>query len=97
MKSIEWKMTKHNQMKVDFIAAKTRTTKYFCTYIICISRKVLHLDLSNSVSLYFNKKKWEKKNYFSAFQMLIGNKEKRETDFHTKAHTYTLHTYTLHV
>lgn len=68
MKNIERKMTKHNQMKVDFIAAKTRTTKYFCTYIICISRKVLHLDLSNSVSLYFNKKNERKKTIFLLFK-----------------------------
>lgn len=53
MKSFEMKMTKHNYTKIDFIAAKTTTTKtYFCTYIIRISRKVLHLALSNSVSLY---------------------------------------------
>lgn len=52
MKSFEMKMTKHNYTKIDFIAAKTTTKTYFCTYIIRISRKVLHLALSNSVSLY---------------------------------------------
>lgn len=100
MKSIERKMTKHNQRKIDFIAAKKQEQQtIFVHNIICISRKVLHLDLSNSVSLYILKlnarEKNNTKNIYLLFLVRYSYIEmlEKETDFHPKAHTNT-HTFT---